>query len=74
MAEMTLFHYIHKDTVLHRMDGRLKLAALLFFGLAAGFSSEFHDYLVAFSVLFCALLLARLPVAALLKEMGFLAS
>ena len=68
---MTLFHYIHKDTVLHRMDGRLKLAALLFFGLAAGFSSEFHDYLVAFSVLFCALLLARLPVAALLKEMGF---
>lgn len=68
---MTLFHYIHRDTVLHRMDGRIKLACLLLFSLAAGFASEFYDYLVALAVLLYALFLARLPVTALLKELKF---
>ncbi len=71
---MTLFHYIHKDTVLHRMDARLKLACLLLFSISAGFASELLDYLAPLSVLICALLFARLPFAALLKEMRFFAA
>ena len=68
---MTLFHYIHKDTVLHRMDGRLKLASLLLFSLAAGFASDLPDYLAPLSVLICSVLLAKLPFTVLLKEMRF---
>lgn len=71
---MTLFHYLHKDTVIHRMDARLKLACLLLFGLSAGFAREFPDYIVQLTVLICALLLARLPLPALLKEMRFFAA
>lgn len=68
---MTFFHYIHKDTVLHRMDGRLKLVCMLLFSLSAGFASKLQDYLVPLFVLICALLIAKQPLTALLKEMKF---
>lgn len=71
MAAVTFFHYIHKDTVLHTMDGRLKLVCMLLLSLAASFASEAPHYVVPLFVLFFALLVAKLPVTALLKDMKY---
>lgn len=71
MAGVTFFHYIHKDTVLHAMDGRLKLLCLLLLSLSASFATEFHHYAVPLLVLGFALLVARLPITALLRDMKF---
>ena len=71
MAEMTFFHYIHKNTVLHRMDGRLKLMCMLLLSLSASFASELQHYLVPLFVVIIALLTAKLPFTTLLKDMNF---
>ena len=64
MAEITFFHYIHKDTILHRMDGRLKLLCLLLLSLSASFASQLEHYLVLLFVVIFALLIAKLPIKA----------
>lgn len=71
MAQVTFFHYIHKDTLLHAMDGRIKLVCMLLLSLAASFASEPHHYLAPLIVLLFALLISRLPVTALLKDLKF---
>lgn len=71
MAEITFFHYIHKDTILHRMDGRLKLLCLLLLSLSASFASQLEHYLVLLFVVIFALLIAKLPIKALLKDIKF---
>lgn len=71
MVEMTFLRYIHKNTVLHRMDARLKLVCMLLLSLAAGFASEWQHYAALLLVLLSALLFAKLPFTALLKDMRF---
>ena len=68
---MTFFHYIHKETVLHTMDGRLKVACLLLLSLSASFASELYHYVVPLLILISALIIAKLPLTALLKDMKF---
>ncbi|NLW59512.1 MAG: energy-coupling factor transporter transmembrane protein EcfT [Firmicutes bacterium] len=73
MAEMTLFRYLHRDTVLHRMDGRLKLGSMLLLSVSASLAGALRHYLVLFCLLCIALRVAKLPWAALLKELKFFA-
>lgn len=69
MADLTFFHYIHRDTILHRMDGRLKLACMLLISLSVSFATALHHYLLPFCLLVVALRIAKLPWTALLKEL-----
>ena len=69
MAEITFFHYIHRDTVLHRMDGRLKLVCMLLISLSASFAPALHHYLLLVCLLLVALRNAKLPWTALFKEL-----
>jgi len=73
MAQVTFFHYVHKDTALHRMDGRLKLLCMLLLSLSASFASEWQHYLAPLCLIAIALIAARLPVITLLKDMRFFA-
>lgn len=73
MAQVTFFYYIHQNTVLHRMDGRLKLLCMVLLSLAVSFASALHHYLLLSGVIVIALLIARLPIIALLKDMQFFA-
>ena len=73
MAQITFFHYIHKDTVLHRMDGRLKLLCMLLLSISATLASSPRHYLAPLCALVAALIVARLPILALLRDMKFFA-
>ena len=73
MAQITFFHYIHKDTVLHRMDGRLKLLCMILLSLSASLASGPLYYLVLLCLIGSALFFAKLPLFALLKDMKFFA-
>ena len=73
MAQVTFFHYIHKDTILHRMDGRLKLLCMLLLSLSASLASEWWHYLAPLALVAIALIIAKLPIIALLKDMKFFA-
>lgn len=67
------FHYIYKDTVLHKMDGRLKVLSLAVVSLAVGVASEVWHYGVLFCLLGVALGIARVPIRAWLRDMRFFA-
>ena len=73
MAEIAVFHYIHKDSALHSIDGRIKLLCLLLFSIAATLASGVRDFVVLTAVLAAALTAAKLPVMALLKGLKFFA-
>ena len=73
MAGVTFFHYIHKDTVLHRMDGRLKLLCMLLLSVSSSLASRPLHYIIPLCFIVLALSAAKLPVPALLKDMKFFA-
>lgn len=73
MASVTFFHYIHKDTVLHRMDARLKLPCMLLLSLSASLATEWRHYLAPLALTAAALAIAKLPLLTLLKDMRFFA-
>lgn len=73
MAQMTFFHYIHKNTLIHQMDGRIKLLCMLLLSLSASFASEWKHYVIPLCLIVIALIIARLPVITILKEMKFFA-
>lgn len=70
---MTFFHYMHKDTVLHRMDARLKLPCMLLLSLSASLATEWWHYLAPLALTAAAFAVAKLPLTALLKDMRFFA-
>jgi len=73
MAHVTFFHYIHNDTLLHRMDGRLKLLCLLLLTASFSFASEWHHGIISLCVAGCALIVSKLPVLRIVKELRMLA-
>lgn len=73
MAQVTFFHYMHKDTVLHRMDGRLKLLCMLLMSLSASLATDWWHYFAALVLAAFALVISKLPIFALLKDMRFFA-
>lgn len=73
MAQVNFLHYIHQDTPLHRMDGRLKLLCMLLLTLSASFATKWQHYLIPICVACLALWMAKLPVITIFKEMKFFA-
>lgn len=71
MAELTVFHYMYKNSILHNMDGRVKLACMVLFSVAASLASSLFDFVLLSCILLGALAAARLPVLTLLKELKY---
>ncbi|MDR1603640.1 MAG: energy-coupling factor transporter transmembrane protein EcfT [Gracilibacteraceae bacterium] len=69
MAPVTFFHCIPRDTLLHRMDARLKLLCLVLLSVAVSFAVAPAHYLAALCAVMAALFTAELPLPALLKDM-----
>jgi energy-coupling factor transporter transmembrane protein EcfT len=73
MAQVTFFHYIHKDTILHKMDGRLKLLCMLLLTLSVSFITEWYHYILLVCVVGLALVVSKLPLITIFKEMKLFA-
>lgn len=69
MAQITFFRYIHRDTVLHRMDGRLKLLSLLLLTFTVGRAFVWQQYLLLLCIIGFALVVSKLPVITIFKEL-----
>lgn len=71
MAELTIFHYMHKNSILHNMDGRIKLACMVLFSVTSSFASTKPDFIILTVVLLIALFVSQLPVVTLLREIKY---
>lgn len=73
MAQLSVFHYMYKNSVLHRMDCRIKLACMVILSVTTSFASTGADFGILTVVFAAALLISKLPVTALLRELRFFA-
>jgi len=73
MAQVTFFHYFAKNSLIHRMDARLKLLCMVFISVAASLAQSAAEFAFLALVLLVAIYTARLPIIALLKDMRLFA-
>lgn len=73
MVQLTVFHYIHKDSVLHQLDARIKMVCLLFFSMTVSVASSKEDFLVLTVVFVGSLLFSKIPIGTVLKELKYFA-
>lgn len=71
MAQMMFFHYIHKETVLHNMDGRVKVFCMILLSLATSLAVNVLDFSLITCITLVALVISKLPVVSILKDMKF---
>lgn len=71
MAELTIFHYVHNNSILHKLDGRVKLFSMLLFSISASISSTFSDLTLLTLILLIVLYISKLPFVTLLKELKY---
>ncbi|MGI5902528.1 MAG: energy-coupling factor transporter transmembrane component T family protein [Desulfitobacteriia bacterium] len=72
MAEIVVFHYFPGNSILHRMDGRIKLICMILFSIAISLVSNIFSFIILTVVLLLVLLwAANLPLIKLLKDMKY---
>lgn len=71
MAELNIFHYIPQKSIVHNMDGRIKLICMILFTVAAGMTTKILDLTILTSVLIIALIGSKLPIKNLLTEIRY---
>jgi energy-coupling factor transporter transmembrane protein EcfT len=73
MAEINLFHYFPQDSLLHRMDPRLKIVGVVLLSVTVGLAGSQADLWSVSVFLGAAVFLARLSLWVLLREMRYFA-
>ena len=73
MAQMIFFHYMHKDTIIHQMDGRVKLFCMLLLSLSISFASQWQHYAIPLCLIIATIVIAKLPIIDILKEIKLFA-
>lgn len=68
MAQIVAFHYLHRDSILHTMDVRIKLICLLMFSVTVSFAFSAVDFAILVFAVTVALRLSQLPVVKLISE------
>ncbi|NLO96522.1 MAG: energy-coupling factor transporter transmembrane protein EcfT [Peptococcaceae bacterium] len=72
MAQIVLFHYFPGKSILHGMDGRLKLICMILFSVAISLAKSVPTFIILTAgLLLITLFAARLPLLTLLKDMKY---
>jgi energy-coupling factor transporter transmembrane protein EcfT len=71
VADLVVFRYLNRDSTLHRLDGRFKIACLVLFSVAASLANTPARFAILTLVLFAALIWSQLPIASLVKELWY---
>lgn len=72
MADINFLHYIHKNTPLHKLDGRVKLLCLFILMMTIIRLENWLGYVFLASAGLVAIWIAKLPFFAMLKELKIL--
>lgn len=71
MAELNIFHYIPRKSMIHQMDGRVKLICTILLTVAAGIANRTGDLALLTVVLVVALRVSTLPVKNFFTELRY---
>lgn len=71
MANLNIFHYIPQKSVIHDMDGRIKLICMIIFTVAVGITGRAIDLALINAILVIALISSGLPIKKLFTEIRY---
>lgn len=71
MAEVNIFHYIPRQSLIHNLDSRVKLIGMILFSITITFVAHFTPYLILTAVLALLFKISKLPVLWLMKELKY---
>ncbi|NLL51710.1 MAG: energy-coupling factor transporter transmembrane protein EcfT [Peptococcaceae bacterium] len=72
MAQIVLFHYFPRNSILHDMDGRVKLICMILFSVVISLVQSIPSFIILTAgLILITLLAARLPFITLLKDMKY---
>ncbi len=73
MAHLTVFNYLHRNSVLHEMDVRIKLICMVLFSITIGFAVSAVQFGILLAIISLAMILSKLPLIRLLSELRLFA-
>lgn len=71
MAELNIFHYLPQKSIIHLLDGRIKLSCMICFSIVITAATKALDLTILTCVLFFTLIGAKLPIKKLLSEIRY---
>ncbi len=71
MANLNIFHYIPGESVIHNMDGRIKLICMILFTVAVGIAARTIELTLISVILLIALIGSGLPIKKLFTEIRY---
>lgn len=71
MAELNILHYMPGKSIIHRMDGRIKLLCMILFSIAASAAIRTLALVILSLVFLTALFGAKLPIKKLFTELKY---
>lgn len=71
MAELNIFHYIPQKSLIHNMDGRVKLICMILLTVSAGIAVRIVDLSILTCILLITLIASKLPIKNLLAEIRY---
>lgn len=71
MAELTIFHYLPQESIIHNMDGRVKLICMILFTIAAGVARQACWLSLLTLILVITLISSKLPLKKLIIEVRY---
>lgn len=71
MAELTIFHYLPQKSIIHNMDGRIKLICMILFTIAAGVANQARWLSLLTFIFIMALIISGFPIKKLITEIRY---
>lgn len=71
MAELNIFRYIPKESIIHKMDPRLKIICMILYTVAIGIAIRIYDLILFNVILLIALIYSKLPFKKMCVEIKY---
>lgn len=69
MEQIIIFHYHHENSLIHKMDARIKILSMIVLSISISIASNIYSYIILSIFILLALFFSRLPILSLLKNM-----
>ncbi len=74
MDKIVFFHYQHKNSIIHNIDSRIKILIMLLLSVCINLLNNAYGYAVIFAYVVFMLIVSKLPILTLLKNLRMFAA
>ncbi len=68
MDKIILFNYFYRDSIIHKMEARIKILSMLIISITISISSNILNYIILSTLIIFYFFLSKLPIKLILKS------